>query len=139
MHALHLNRRRCQAAIGYFNEGKQPRFDARPGAAAAARSDRAAIRSWRNFFVEIQLQAALAGDGLSELPRARLQRVALLLGLSAGDFARLESLLRFRQSGGAGRRRRPAAVRRPAAPAPRQHRRGADCAGLQRAGGDAGR
>src|ERR1019366_4008585 len=34
-----------------------------------------------NFFVEIQLQAALAGDGLSELPRVRLRRVAMLLGL----------------------------------------------------------
>ena len=54
--------------------------------------------------MEIQLQAALAGNGLSELPRARLQRVALLLGLTASDFARLESLLRFRQgmAGAAG-------------------------------------
>jgi len=43
---------------------------------------------------------------LSEVPRSRLQRVAAAAGLSATDFARLESLLRFRQGasmGGFGR------------------------------------
>jgi DnaJ like chaperone protein len=54
--------------------------------------------------VEIQLQAALAGDGLSELPRARLRRVALLLGLGPAEFARLESMLRW-SHGMAGRTR----------------------------------
>jgi DnaJ like chaperone protein len=104
MHALHLQPAQIQAAIGYFTEGKQPQFDLD---AALARL-RAAIAGYpylAQFFVEIQLQASLAGDGLSALPRARLQRVALLLGLSANDFARLESLLRFRQGaamGGAG-------------------------------------
>jgi DnaJ like chaperone protein len=57
-----------------------------------------------NFFVEIQLQAALAGDGLSDLPRARLLRVAQLLGLGPAEFARMESILRWSQGmrGGAG-------------------------------------
>jgi DnaJ like chaperone protein len=57
-----------------------------------------------NFFVEIQLQAALAGDGLSELPRARLRRVAQLLGLGPAEFARMESILRWSQgtAGGPG-------------------------------------
>jgi DnaJ like chaperone protein len=110
MHAMHLQPEQMQAAIGYFTEGKQPGFDldaalGRLRAAIARNPDLA------QFFVEIQLQASLAGNGLSEVPRARLQRVALLLGLSAADFARLESLLRFRQgaamggggnSGGAG-------------------------------------
>jgi DnaJ like chaperone protein len=104
MHALHLQPAQIQAAIGYFTEGKQAQFDLD---SALARL-RAAISGYpylAQFFVEIQLQASLAGDGLSALPRARLQRVALLLGLSANDFARLESLLRFRQGatmGGAG-------------------------------------
>ncbi len=56
-----------------------------------------------NFFVEIQLQAALAGNGLSELPRARLRRVAQLLGLGPAQFARLESILRWSQTAAGAR------------------------------------
>jgi DnaJ like chaperone protein len=104
MHALHLQPAQIQAAIGYFTEGKQPGFDL-DTALARLRASIARHPDLAQFFVEIQLQASLAGHGLSEVPRARLQRVALLLGLSAVDFARLESLLRFRQGaamGGAG-------------------------------------
>ena len=103
MHALHLQPEQIQAAIGYFSEGKQPGFDLD---AALARLRASIVRhpDLAQFFVEIQLQASLAGNGLSEVPRARLQRVALLLGLSATDFARLESLLRFRQGAAMGGR-----------------------------------
>ncbi|HEY1723809.1 MAG TPA: co-chaperone DjlA [Steroidobacteraceae bacterium] len=103
MHALHLQPAQIQAAIGYFTEGKQPDFDL-DGALMRLRAAIAGYPYLTQFFVEIQLQASLAGGGLSALPRARLQRVAVLLGLSANDFARLESLLRFRQgaTGGAG-------------------------------------
>jgi DnaJ like chaperone protein len=109
MHAMHLQPEQMQAAIGYFTEGKQPGFDL-DAALGRLRASIARNPDLAQFFVEIQLQASLAGNGLSEVPRARLQRVALLLGLSAVDFARLESLLRFRQgaamgggnSGGAG-------------------------------------
>jgi DnaJ like chaperone protein len=104
MYAMHLQPEQIQAAIAYFTEGKQPGFDLD---AALARLRASIVRhpDLAQFFVEIQLQASLAGNGLSEVPRSRLQRVALLLGLSATDFARLESLLRFRQGasmGGAG-------------------------------------
>jgi DnaJ like chaperone protein len=101
MHALHLNPAQMLSAMEYFNQGKQPTFDLD----AALRSLRAAIAPYpdlANFMVEIQLQAALAGDGLSELPRARLRRVALLLGLGPAEFARLESILRWRQGNSAG-------------------------------------
>jgi len=104
MHAMHLQPAQVQAAIGYFTEGKQPGFDL-DAALARLRASIARHPDLAQFFVEIQLQASLAGNGLSEVPRSRLQRVALLLGLSATDFARLESLLRFRQGasmGGAG-------------------------------------
>jgi DnaJ like chaperone protein len=102
MHALHLNQAQMLSAMGYFNEGKQPGFDLD----AALRQLRGAIAphpELANFFIEIQLQAALAGDGLSELPRARLRRAALLLGLGPAQFARLESILRWSQ-GAAGAR-----------------------------------
>ncbi|MFI4869938.1 MAG: co-chaperone DjlA [Steroidobacterales bacterium] len=104
MHALHLQPPQIQAAIGYFTEGKQPDFNL-DAALARLRASIGRYPDLAQFFVEIQLQASLAGNGFSAVPRARLQRVALLLGLSAVDFARLESLLRFRHgasSGGAG-------------------------------------
>jgi len=94
MHALRLNPAQMLAAMQYFNEGKQPDFELD----AALRRLRGAIARYpdlANFMVEIQLQAALAGDGLTELPRARLRRVALLLGLGPAEFARLESVLRW--------------------------------------------
>lgn len=96
MYALHLNPQQTQAAMEYFTVGKQPGFDLD----AALRTLRAAIAPYPeliHFFIEIQLQASLAGNGLSELPRQRMRRVAQLLGVSAVDFARLESILRFRR------------------------------------------
>jgi DnaJ like chaperone protein len=102
MHALHLNQAQMLSAMGYFNEGKQPEFALDP----ALQQLRAAITPYpdlANFFVEIQLQAALAGDGLSELPRARLRRAAQLLGLGPAQFARLESILRWQQTAAGSR------------------------------------
>lgn len=102
MHALHLNQAQMLSAMGYFNEGKQPQFALDP----ALQQLRAAIAphpELANFFVEIQLQAALAGDGLSEQPRARLRRVAQLLGLGPAQFARLESILRWSHTTGGAR------------------------------------
>jgi DnaJ like chaperone protein len=106
MHALHLNPAQMLSAMGYFNEGKQPGFDL-DAALRLLRGAIAAHPDLANFFVEIQLQAALAGNGLSELPRGRLRRVAMLLGLRPAEFARLESILRWSQ-GTAGARSGPA-------------------------------
>lgn len=103
MHALHLNPGQIQAAIGYFTEGKQPGFDLE-ALLTRLRSSLASYPDLAHFFMEIQLQASLAGNGLSGVPKARLQRVASTIGVTANDFARLESLLRFRQgmAGAAG-------------------------------------
>jgi DnaJ like chaperone protein len=96
MNNLHLQGPQIQAAIGYFTEGKQAAFDV-DSALARLRASIARFPDLAQFFIEIQLQASIAGGGFSEVPRARLQRVALLLGLSSRDFAQLENLLRFRQ------------------------------------------
>jgi DnaJ like chaperone protein len=100
MHALRLNEAQIRSAIIYFTEGKQSDFDVE----AALRRLRAAIMPYPDlayFFMEIQLQAALVGNGLPPLVRARLKRAAAVLGVGAADFDRMESLLRFRMSGGA--------------------------------------
>ena len=102
MAALHLNPQQVQQAIGYFGEGKQPSFDLD----AELGELRPLLRAYpqlAQFFMEIQLQASLGGNGLGVRPRARLLRAASILGLSDAAFARLEELSRWRMSGaGAG-------------------------------------
>ncbi len=95
MAALRLTPEQTQQAIGFFTEGKQPQFDLD----AAIASVRPALRGHpelAQFFIEVQLQVALAGSGLGAVERARLARVAALLGISATDFARLETIMRWR-------------------------------------------
>ena len=99
MHALRLNEPQVHSAINYFTEGKQSDFDVE----AALRRLRAAIVAYPDlayFFMEIQLQAALAGNGMPPLVQARLKRAAAVVGVSATDFARMENMLRFRMGAG---------------------------------------
>jgi DnaJ like chaperone protein len=60
-------------------------------------------------FVELQLRAALAGNGLTLSSRTILTRVAARLGLSALEFAHMEAVLRARQHARNGPAGRPAA------------------------------
>ncbi|MGH8144208.1 MAG: TerB family tellurite resistance protein, partial [Steroidobacteraceae bacterium] len=102
MHALHLQDSQIQKAIAYFGEGKRPDFDLQ---ASLRRLRRAAapFPELGHFFVEIQLQAALAGNGLPPPLRERITWIATRLGVGPIDVARLESMLRFRMGAGAGR------------------------------------
>ena len=100
MAALRLNPEQIRQAIGYFGEGKQPDF-ALGAALAELRPLLRAYPQLAQFFMEIQLQATLAGGGLSAAPRARLVRAANMLGLTSDDFTRLEALMRWRMQGGA--------------------------------------
>jgi DnaJ like chaperone protein len=50
------------------------------------------------LFVQIQLEAALRGNGLAPRPRAVFQRMCRTLGISALEFASLEAMLRMRAS-----------------------------------------
>jgi DnaJ like chaperone protein len=95
MSALRLSSAQVQAAIGYFSEGKEPAFSLE-AALAELRPLLQMFPQVAQFFLEIQLQAALAGNDLAPLPRARLQRAGQLLGLGAADFARLEVMMRWR-------------------------------------------
>ena len=98
MQALRLSPDQIQAAIEYYSQGKQPAFDPQ----AAIRELQPALRpnpQLAQFFMEIQLQAALAGNGLEPLARGRLLQVANYLGMSSGEFARLEAIMRYRTQG----------------------------------------
>jgi DnaJ like chaperone protein len=108
MHALRLSPDQIQAAIEYYSEGKKPDFSLE----AAIRELQPALRpnpQLAQFFIEIQLQAALAGNSLAPLPRARLLQVAALLGISSGEFARLEAIMRYRTQGAWTRTETPGA------------------------------
>ena len=98
MGALRLDAQQVAAAIGYYGEGKAPEF-ALNTALAPLQPLLRAFPQLAQFFIEVQLQAALAGNDLAPLPRAQLQRAASLLGLAAADFARLEAMMRWRMSG----------------------------------------
>jgi DnaJ like chaperone protein len=100
MGALRLDAQQLALAIGYFGEGKQPEFNL-DAALAPLQPLLRTFPQLAQFFMEIQLQAALAGNDLAAQPRARLLRAASLLGLAAADFARLEAMMRWRM-GGAG-------------------------------------
>jgi DnaJ like chaperone protein len=99
MAALRLNSEQVRLAIGYFGEGKQPGF-ALDAELAELRPLLRAYPQLAQFFIEIQLQASLAGNGLGARPRARLLRTANFLGLTSYDFARLEALMRWRMGAG---------------------------------------
>ncbi len=108
MKELRLGPAEIDAAIACFRTGKSPGFD--PARSLAAL--RAACGSRHDLlqaFMELQLRAALAGNGLSPPARAILVRVADRLGISGPQFARLEAGVRARPRGrGAAGPRQPA-------------------------------
>jgi len=82
-------------AMDLYTEGKQPDFplesvlrDLR--ASAAGRED------LTRLFVQIQLEAALQGEGLNPASRTVLARMCDVLGITAIEFAALEAMLRMR-------------------------------------------
>jgi DnaJ like chaperone protein len=96
-----LNDADTRAAMQFYSEGKAPDYDV-----AAALAELAGVCRGREevlrMFLEIQMRAALAGDGLAGPSRATLSRVAGALGIGALEFAHLETLLRLQAYAGAG-------------------------------------
>ncbi|HEY1312358.1 MAG TPA: TerB family tellurite resistance protein [Steroidobacteraceae bacterium] len=93
MHELKLGPREIGIAIECFRSGKSTAYDAelsveRLREACGQRYD--LLRA----FMELQLRAALAGNGMSPPARAILTRVAERLGMSGVEFAFMEAALR---------------------------------------------
>jgi DnaJ like chaperone protein len=95
MQQLNLGPNEVSLAISCFRAGKAPAWDLERSIlqlreACGSRHD--LLRA----FLELQLRAALAGNGLSPPARTILARVAERLGMSGLEFARLEAALRAR-------------------------------------------
>jgi DnaJ like chaperone protein len=90
-------------AIELFNQGKAAGFPLEP-TLERLREMAGGQADLCRMFVQIQLQAALQGNGLGDRPRGVLQRMCRVLGISALEFASLEAMLRLRaRSEGFGR------------------------------------
>jgi DnaJ like chaperone protein len=105
MSELRLGPDEISAAIACFRFGKSAEFDVESSieqlrAACAMRHD--LLRA----FMELQLRAALAGDGMPLPARSILTAVAARLGMSGLEFAYMEAALRARRQsrGGQGGR-----------------------------------
>jgi DnaJ like chaperone protein len=109
MQELNLGPNEVAAAIACFRAGKSPSYDAALGVeqlreACGLRYD------LLTAFIELQLRAALAGNGISPPARSILVRAAERLGMSGLEFARMEAALRAagaRGSSGRARAERP--------------------------------
>jgi DnaJ like chaperone protein len=96
MQQLNLGPNEVNLAIAFFRSGKSSAYNVELGVERLR--DVCGMRhDLLRAFLEFQLRAALAGNGLSPPARSILARVAQQLGMSALDFARMEAALRTRE------------------------------------------
>jgi DnaJ like chaperone protein len=99
MQELNLGAADSSAAIACFRTGKSAGYDAELSIERLRESCGLRYDLLRAF-VDLQLRAALAGNGLSPPARRILVGIAERLGLSALEFANMEASLRGRQTRG---------------------------------------
>jgi DnaJ like chaperone protein len=99
MQELNLSAADSAAAIACFRTGKSSGYDAELSIERLRESCGLRYGLLRAF-VELQLRAALAGNGISPPARRTLFGIAERLGLSALEFAHLEASVRAQQSHG---------------------------------------
>ena len=96
MQELRLGPNEIANAIACFRLGKSAHYDAE--SSVEVLRDACAMRhDLLRAFMELQLRAALAGNGLSWPARSILARVAERIGMSGLEFAHMEAALRARQ------------------------------------------
>jgi DnaJ like chaperone protein len=95
MQDLRLGPAEIAAAIECFRTGKSAGYDA--GFGVEQLRDACGLRyDLLSAFIELQLRAALAGNGISPSARSILVRAAERLGMSGLEFARMEAGVRAR-------------------------------------------
>ncbi|AGM40181.1 Dna-J like membrane chaperone protein [Spiribacter salinus M19-40] len=92
MQRMDLNATQREEAISYFKAGRDGDADLDQTLQEFRRYCRGHVQLVR-MFLEIQIQAALADGRFDEAERAVLRRIALGLGLSEEDYARLETMM----------------------------------------------
>jgi len=101
MRRFSLGEADVRRAIVYFTEGKRPDFALRETLEELRRliGRRGDLR---RMFLQIQLEAALKGNGLTAAARPVFHEMCQALGVSALEFTSLEAMLRMRAQAGAG-------------------------------------
>ncbi len=98
MQELRLGAQEISVAIACFRAGKSAAYDA--DLAVEQLREACGLRyDLLHAFMELQLRAALAGNGISPPARSVLMRVAERLGMSGLEFSRMESAVRARHQG----------------------------------------
>ena len=95
---FNLGEAETRAAMECFTQGKDSGFDAMAAVEELKRVCRGRGDLLR-MFLEIQMRAALMGDGMHGAARASLVRAAQVLGIGAIEFAHLETGLRLQGYG----------------------------------------
>ncbi len=113
-----LGDQQTREAIECFNRGKQAGFDL-DGALARLTNACGGRHDLLRVFLEVQMRAALLGNGMQGRARVSLGRIAQVLGISGLEFAHLEALLRLQGYGAAHAQARGGYAGGHAAPPPR--------------------
>ena len=92
MARMDLDATQREEAISYFRAGRDGEADLEQTLHEFRRYCRGHVQLVR-LFLEIQIQAALADGRFAEAERAVLRRIALGLGMSEADYARLETMM----------------------------------------------
>jgi DnaJ like chaperone protein len=102
MRRFALDEVEVRRAIAFFTDGKRPDFELRE-TLEELRGLIGHRGGLRRMFLQIQLEAALHGNGISPAARPVFHEICQALGVSALEFASLEAMLRMRaQAGAAG-------------------------------------
>lgn len=101
MRRFSLGEADVRRAIAYFTDGKRPDFPLRE-TLEELRGLIGRRGDLRRMFLQIQLEAALQGNGLNPAARPVLHEICQALGVSALEFASLEAMLRMGARAGAG-------------------------------------
>jgi DnaJ like chaperone protein len=96
MAQFRLGEAEVRIAIDLFNAGKAADFPLNETLGALASTLRQRPDLIR-MFVQIQVQAALLGDGINPAVRNALKRVCQLLGVSEFELAQMEAILRMQR------------------------------------------
>lgn len=107
MRRFSLGKPEVERAIGYFNEGKRQDFPLEATLQELRRLTEGRP-DLRRLFLQIQLEAAIRGEGLNVASRPVFARICSALGVSAIELAALEAMLRMHAASQPGGRAAPA-------------------------------